>query len=102
MVTDTTSHDDRIENGYLVRMHGNAWGFALGTLLALGLFAATNILVLKGGDDVGQHLGLLANYFPGYDVAFFPGSFIGAFYAFAIGYLTGRIVCGLYNLAARR
>lgn len=102
MATDTTSNDDRIADGYLVRMHGNAWGFALGTLLALGLFAATNILVMKGGEDVGQHLGLLGNYFPGYDVEFFPGSFVGAVYAFVIGYVTGRVVCGVYNVAARR
>ena len=94
--------DDRIVDGYLVKMHGNAWGIALGALMALGLFAATNVLLLKGGDDVGTNLGLLGNYFPGYDIEFFPGSFFGAFWAFVVGYLTGRIICGVYNIAARR
>ena len=94
--------EERIVEGYLVRMHGRAWGLALGMLCALGLFIATNVLVLRGGEHVGTHLGLLANYFPGYDVAFFPGSFIGAIYAFILGYAVGRIICAAYNLVASR
>ena len=94
--------DDRIVDGYLVKMHGNAWGLALGVLMGIGLFAATNILLLKGGQNVGANLQLLSNFFPGYRIEFFPGSFLGAFWAFVVGYLTGRIVCGVYNLAARR
>ena len=29
------------------------------------------------------------------------GSFIGFVYAFVVGYATGRIICSVYNLAAR-
>ena len=102
MTSSTRSNsDETIVGGYLVRLNGRAWGWALGLLCALGLFVATNILVLKGGDDVGQHLGLLGNYFPGYDVTF-AGSLLGALYAFVVGYVVGRVVCAVYNVAARR
>ena len=100
-IVQETERERAVVGGYLVRLNGRAWGLALGLLAAFGLFTATNILVIKGGSDVGQHLGLLANYFPGYDVTFL-GSFVGAFYAFAVGYLVGRVVCLVYNFAARR
>jgi len=75
----------------LVRVNGRAWGIASGLLLGGGLFAATNFLVLKGGADVGQHLGHLATVFPGYDVTFW-GSVIGFVYMFVIGYGLGRLL----------
>ena len=67
---DTTNQNEATVDGFLVRLNGKVWGIALGTLAALGLFVATNILVIKGGETVGQHLGLLGHYFPGYDVTF--------------------------------
>lgn len=76
----------------LVRANARAWGVATGLLAALGVFAATNVLVLKGGDDVGSHLGRLGNLFPGYDVTF-AGSLVGAIYGFVVGYAVGRILC---------
>ncbi len=68
----------------------------MGLLLGLGLFIATNVLVLKGGPDVGRHLGLLAAYFPGYRVTFL-GSLVGFVYAFVLGYAIGRLIGGVYN-----
>ena len=85
---------------YLLRLNGRAWGIACGLLFGLVLFAATNILLILGGKNVGQHLSLLSVYFPGYEVTF-VGSLIGFVYAFVVGYATGRIICGVYNLAAR-
>ena len=85
---------------YVMRLNGRAWGMAIGLLFGLGLFVATVILVLKGGDNVGQHLGLLSVYFPGYDVSFL-GACIGFAYAWVVGYATGRLICIFYNLAAR-
>ena len=85
---------------YLLRLNGRAWGIAFGLLAGLGLFVATNFLILAGGKDVGRHLKLLSVYFPGYDVTF-VGSVIGFVYAFVVGYATGRILSGIYNLAAR-
>ena len=78
------------------RLNARAWGIAVGLLLGGGLFVATNILVLKGGPNVGQHLQLLSQYFPGYSVSF-VGSLIGFVYAFVGGYIMGRAIGYVYN-----
>ena len=80
----------------LLRMNEQGWGIAIGLLLGLGLFVATNVLVVKGGPVVGPHLGLLAYYFPGYRVTFL-GSVVGFVYAFVVGYGIGRTVGTIYN-----
>ncbi len=83
----------------LRRLNARAWGVAMGVLFGGGLFIATNILVLKGGPNVGRHLGLLAVYFPGYRVTFL-GSLIGFIYAFVVGYGLGRLIGAVYNRLA--
>jgi hypothetical protein len=80
----------------LQRMNLQGWGVSLGLLFGLGLFLATNVLVLRGGSNVGAHLGLLAVYFPGYSVTFL-GSVIGFVYAFVLGYGMGRTIGAIYN-----
>jgi hypothetical protein len=77
------------------------WGIAVGCLFGLGLFAATNVLVLRGGEDVGAHLGLLQIFFPGFHVSFL-GSLVGFVYAFVLGYGIGWTIGALlarYNRA---
>jgi len=83
----------------LLRLNAQAWGLAFAFLFGLGLFAATMFLVLRGGENVGAHLGLLRVYFPGYSVSTF-GSFIGFAYAFVVGYITGRLIGLVYNRVA--
>ena len=83
-------------NAAILRLNGRAWGIAAGLLLGGGLFIATNILVLKGGPNVGKHLRLLGVLFPGYSVTF-VGSIIGFIYAFVLGYAIGRLIGGVYN-----
>lgn len=73
-------------------------GISTGLLFGVGLFVATNWLVLKGGENVGQHLSLLGNFFPGYRVTFL-GSLIGFVYAFVLGYGIGVVVAALYGKA---
>ena len=85
----------------VLRLNARAWGVAMGLLLGGGLFIATNILVLKGGEVVGPHLGLLGVYLPGYRVSFL-GSLVGFVYAFVIGYLFGRLIGTVYNSLANR
>lgn len=85
----------------LMRINGRAWGIAFGLILGLGIFVATIVLVLRGGDVVGPHLGLLGVYLPGYRVTF-VGSLIGFVYLFVIGYGIGRLVGGVYNAIVRR
>jgi hypothetical protein len=80
----------------LLRMNEQGWGIAFGLLSGVGLFAATNFLVLKGGEVVGPHLALLSNFLPGYRVTF-VGSLIGFVYAFVVGYGFGRTVSVIYN-----
>ena len=45
-----------------------------------------------------EHLGLLANYFPGYAVTW-PGAFLGAGYGFLSGWLVGVLLAFLLNLS---
>jgi NhaP-type Na+/H+ or K+/H+ antiporter len=80
----------------LVRMNQQAWGIAFGLVLGLGLFLATIILLTKGGERVGPHLGQLRVYFPGYSVSY-VGSVIGFVYAFVVGYAIGRTIVVVYN-----
>ena len=81
-------------------MNARAWGIAAGLLLGFALFLATNILVLKGGPNAGQHLKLIRVFFPGYSVSF-VGSLIGFVYAFVVGYALGRLIGGAYNWLVR-
>jgi hypothetical protein len=82
-----------------MRLNARAWGISAGLLLGGGLFVATIFLVIRGGPNVGQHLGMLGVFFPGYSVTW-PGAFIGFVYAFVLGYAVGRIIASVYNRLA--
>ncbi len=84
----------------LLRLNARAWGIAVGLLLGLGLFLATMVLVLKGGHEVGAHLGLMSQFLPGYRVSV-GGAFLGFGYLFVIGYAIGRTIGAVYNALAR-
>jgi hypothetical protein len=90
---------DRTLRSAVLRLNERAWGISTGLLLGFGLFIATNVLVLRGGPNVGQHLALLAIYFPGYRVTFW-GSLVGFVYAFVLGYALGRVIGIVYNRLA--
>ena len=81
------------------RTSEQGWGLALGFPGAILLFAATVLLVFRGGENVGAHLGLLSVYLPGYSVTV-KGAFIGAAYLFFIGYGAGRTIATIYNRIA--
>jgi hypothetical protein len=83
------------------RVSARGWGVALGAILALGLFLATAILVVRGGPNPGPHLSLLGQYFPGYRVTW-PGAFLGLAYGFIVGYGAGLTVGTLYNRIVAR
>ena len=91
---------ERLLESTLTRMNARILGFTLGCLGATGLFLATLILLVKGGQDVGQHLNLLGYYFPGYHVSWFgllPALLYGAIVGFVVGYVVSRV----YNFAIR-
>jgi hypothetical protein len=81
------------------RLNALASGLVAGLLAGTGLFVATNWLVFKGGDPVGPHLALLAQFFAGYRVSF-VGSLIGFLWAFAGGFVTFGSGAWLYNWIA--
>ena len=83
----------------LLRLNATIMGLITGLLVALGIFVATNFLILKGGPNVGLHLNLLGQFFPGYTVTF-VGSLIGAAYGFVTGMVIGYVVCAIYNWVA--
>ncbi|MBM3988549.1 MAG: hypothetical protein FJ294_11415 [Planctomycetes bacterium] len=73
------------------RASARAWGIATGLVLGLGLLGATWWLVLRGGENVGTHLGRLAHIFPGYDISW-SGGVLGFLYAFVVGYALARLL----------
>jgi hypothetical protein len=80
----------------VLRLDSLILGVIFGVVSAAGLFVATIWLTLKGGANVGQHLGLLGQYFPGYSVTFL-GSLVGIPYAFLCGLVIGAAIAWLYN-----
>jgi hypothetical protein len=83
----------------VVRLNAVAQGVTVGLVAGLGLFVATNWLILKGGRDVGKHLNLLGNYFIGYRVTF-VGSLIGLAYGFVVGFSGAFLFARIYNWIA--
>jgi NhaP-type Na+/H+ or K+/H+ antiporter len=80
----------------VLRLNAMATGVAFGVLVGLGLFVATNWLILKGGENVGPHLALLGQFFIGYKVTFL-GSVIGLGYGFVSGFVVGFMIAALHN-----
>lgn len=91
--------EEQLEHAVIL-LNEKLLGIVLGILFGTGLFLITNFLVLKGGRHVGAHLGLLANFFPGYRVTFF-GSIIGFCYMFILGLIVGVVLGAVYNKIAK-
>jgi len=83
----------------VMRLNAIVHGVVAGLFVGLGIFAATNWLVVKGGKTVGPHLALLGQFFIGYEVTF-AGSLIGFGYGFVFGFLTGFFIAAMYNRLA--
>jgi len=80
----------------LLRLSATVQGVVAGILIGLGVFIATNWLLLKGGEIVGPHLSLLGQFFVGYSVTFI-GSLIGFAYGFIVGFICGYCLAKMYN-----
>lgn len=94
--TEIVGNEEELLERAVLKLSGNVWGLVFGILLGLTIFAATNFLILKGGDVVGPHLGLLSQFFLGYSVTF-VGSLIGFGYGLLFGYLAGFVTVWIYN-----
>lgn len=77
-----------------------ALGAALGMVSGLGIFAASAILLLRGGPVIGPRLSLLANYLPGFEVTW-TGALIGFFEGGIWGFAVGALAAGLRNWALK-
>jgi len=87
---------ERVVMTRLMRLNATIHGVITGALFGLGVFLATNWLIVKGGPIVGPHLALLGQFFIGYRVTF-VGSLIGFAYGFALGFVAGYAVAWIYN-----
>src|SRR5262245_46834099 len=79
------------------RLDPIALGLAIGVVAGASVFAATVILLIKGGDPIGPNLSLLNQYIPQYSVSW-KGSVIGAAGGFVIGFALGWTIAVLRNL----
>ncbi len=99
-MTTTTSEIDKLEQDLIrtaiVRLRSRVMAMVFGMVGGTGLFVATIWLLLRRGHDVGRHLRLLSNFFPGYSVTW-PGAFIGFFYGALSGAVIGWSVAWVYN-----
>ena len=84
----------------VARLRASVMAVVFGLTGGVGLWVATAWLLIKGGEQVGYHLGLLSNYFPGYRVSW-PGSFLGLFYGGLLGAVVGWSVAWIYNRVVR-
>ena len=103
MVVNIKSKENEKLFKAVLKLNTKFLGLALGIVVGLIIFVATNWLIIKGGifnpDGqyiVGPHLQLLGQILIGYRVSFI-GSIIGFFYGFAIGTLCGTIFGLIYN-----
>jgi protoporphyrinogen oxidase len=76
-----------------------AFGAALGTVAAAGLFLASLFLVWKGGPHVGKNLKLLAQYLPGYEASV-RGALLGIPYGLVGGFVAGWTLAVVRNAAS--
>jgi hypothetical protein len=72
----------------------------MGAVAGALLWLATAILLLRGGEHVGVHLGLLGVFLPGYSVTW-PGAWVGLFWGFVAGAASGAILYSTYAKGLR-
>lgn len=90
-----TDPSRELDSGVLT-LERTVLGITLGIVVGLTLFLATLWLVIKGGEQVGPHLELLNQFFPGYTVSV-RGSFVGFVYGFGCGFVSGWFIATVYN-----
>ena len=83
----------------VARLRASVMSVVFAMLFGVGLFVATAWLLLQGGPDIGAHLSLLGQYFPGYVVSW-PGAFLGLIYGGGVGAVVGWVTAWIYNRVA--
>lgn len=85
----------------IARLRASVMAVVFGLIGGASIWVATVWLVVRGGQTVGFHLGLLSNYFPGYTVTW-TGAFLGLFYGALVGGALGWSFAWLYNAIVDR
>lgn len=85
----------------IARLRASVMAVVFGLIGGGALWLATVWLVVKGGQQVGLHLSLLSNYYPGYSVTW-SGAFVGFFYGALTFGGVGYCVSWIYNKIALR
>ena len=93
---DTLNVPDEVLIQAFAKLDKVALGLAAGIIMGLGLFLATIILLIKGGNPVGPNLALLGQYFIGYTVTW-KGSLVGLAYGGVSGFILGWSTAFLRN-----
>lgn len=94
--TDPRELERLLIDGAVVRLRARVMALVFGSAFGSVLFLMTAWLVIRGGENVGAHLGLLAHYFPGYTVTW-GGSVLGGLYGFGLGAGFGFLLARIYN-----
>ena len=98
-MTAETAEQRQLLQVAIVRLRSRVMAVTFGMVGGVGLFVATVWLLIRGGENVGQHLNLLDNYFPGYEVSW-VGSLIGFGYGALFGGIIGWTLAWVYNRVA--
>ena len=83
----------------IARLRAGIMAIVVGTLSGTALLVATVWLLIRGGENVGQHLALLRNFFPGYSVTW-GGAMVGFLWAALAGGIVGWLTAWVYNWVA--
>jgi len=97
--TSAEAHETTILRRAVARLRAVVMAVTFGMVGGVGLFIATAWLLVRGGENVGQHLGLLSNYLPGYSVTW-GGAVVGLLYGALVGAVIGAAIAWTYNTVA--
>jgi len=85
----------------VVRMRVRIIALVFSLASGVVMWVATAWLLVRGGYNVGEHLSLLALYFPGYSVSW-TGAFVGFFWGALAGGGVGFALASVYNFFVDR
>jgi hypothetical protein len=95
----TSISEEQLLLSAIARIRISIMAITFGFTGGVGLSLATLWLMIQGGQDVGLHLNLLGNYFPGYSVTW-GGCVVGFFYGALTGAVVGTAIAWMYNTVA--